>query len=344
MRKHIVKAEEIHIGRVIHVLAAILLLAVTFYGVLDSRAYAAEAKKYDGLKIRWATQPSQVQAVIAEELGYFKEEFESDGISVELRMFASGPPIVEAIAAGELDFAQVGSQPTIQAIANGINIKVIGAYQSSDGSDTAIIARNDSGIKSLEDLRGKKLGFTIGTDAHMMALQFLESVNLDSETVQLVNIQMGDINTSLESGNVDAAVAGEPRLSSILGNGTTHLVKNAVGFNRASAVIIGKTEFLDKYPEIVVRLLKVLDRSVKWSDEHRAESSKILSKRNGGPESSYEATFRTQNLELFLDDTRINNLVLVEEFLFEQGTIRKHFDLRDYINTSFLEKAGVNKP
>lgn len=337
MRKHIAKAGKIH------VLAAILLLAVIFCGALDSRTYAAEAKKYDGLKIRWATMPSQTQSVIAEELGYFKEDFESDGIFVELRMFPSGPPAIEAFAAGELDFAQVGNQPTVQAIANGINIKVIGAYQSSDGSDLGLIARNDSGIKTLEDLRGKKLGYTIGTEAHMMALKFLKSVNLNGETVQLVNLQIGDISTSIESGNIDAAVTWEPWLSAILGNGTTHLVRDAVGFNRASSVIIGKTEFLDKYPEIVVRLLKVLDRSVKWSDEHKAESCKILSKRNGVAESAYEAAFRTQNLELFLDDTRINNLADIEEFLFEQGTIRKHFNLRDYIDTSFLEKAGINK-
>jgi sulfonate transport system substrate-binding protein len=108
-------------------------------------------------------------------------------------------------------------------------------------------------------------------------------------------------------------------------------------------VIIGTADFLEKYPELVIRLLKVLDKSVQWSDEHRAESVKILSKRNGVAESAYEASFRSQNLELYLDEERINALVGIEEFLYEQGTIRKHFNLRDFIDTSFLEKAGIKK-
>jgi sulfonate transport system substrate-binding protein len=319
---------------------SLLTLAALFVGTADA---AEGGKKYGGLKVRWATQPSQTQAAIAEELGYFKEEFEADGVTIELRVFASGPPIIEAFAAGELDFGQVGNQPAIQAIANGIKINIIGAYMSSDGSHIGLLARKDAGITSLTDLRGRKVGYTVGSEAHQLLLQFLASANLTEDDVRLINLQVGDINTSLESGAIDAAVTWEPYLTGILNNGTTRLVQSGVGFKNSSSIIIGKTDFLEKYPEITARILKVLDRSVKWSDAHKEEAIKLLSKRTGVAESAYAASFRSLNFELYLDRQRIDALLFTEKFLLGRKTIRKEINLRDYINTKFLEAAGVNK-
>ncbi|MDR3230477.1 MAG: aliphatic sulfonate ABC transporter substrate-binding protein [Synergistaceae bacterium] len=317
------------------------VVVLSGYALINTKMAEGAEKKYEGLKIRWATQPSQTQAAIAEELGYFKEEFEADGVTVELRTFASGPPIIEAFAAGELDFGQVGNQPAIQAVANGIGIGIIGAYMSSDGSHLGLVARNDSGIKSLSDIRGKKIGYTVGSESHQILLKFIRSVNLTEDDAQLINLQIGDINTSLVSGAIDGGVAWEPYLTGILNNGTTHLVTNAVGFNSSSSVIIGKKAFLEQYPELTTRLLKVLDRSVKWSDKNRTESIQRLSKRTGVAESAYEASFKSLNFELYLDKNRVDALADTEKFLFDRGTIRKDFDLREFIDTSYLEKAGI---
>ncbi|MDR3230478.1 MAG: aliphatic sulfonate ABC transporter substrate-binding protein [Synergistaceae bacterium] len=313
------------------------------YALINTTMAEGAEKKYEGLKIRWATQPSQTQAAIAEELGYFKEEFEADGVAVELRIFASGPPIIEAFAAGELDFGQVGNQPAIQAIANGIKIDIIAAYMTSDGSSSGLVARNDSGIKTLSDIRGRKVAYTVGTVAHQLLLKLLQSENLTENDLQLISLRLGDIPAALESGSIDAAVTWEPYLTSILEKGNSHLVVNGTGFPNSSSIIIGKKTFLEQYPELVVRLLKVLDRSEKWSRQHIDESVRLLSKRTGVAESAYRASFRAIDFSLYLDEQRVNALADTAEFLFEQGTIRERLNLKDFIDTSSLEKAGITK-
>ncbi|MDR1977788.1 MAG: aliphatic sulfonate ABC transporter substrate-binding protein [Synergistaceae bacterium] len=323
------------------VVVVIVIVGICVWG--GARADAAEKaeKKYDGLTIRWATQPSQTQAAIAEELGYFKEEFEADGVTVELRVFASGPPIIEAFAAGELDFGQVGNQPAIQAIANGIDIRIIAAYMTSDGSSSALVASDKSGINSLSDVRGKKVAYTVGTVAHQLLLKFLDSEKLTEDDLQLINLRLGDIPAALESDSIDAAVIWEPYLTGILEKGGARLVRDGTGFPNSSSIIIGRKSFLEEHPELTVRLLKVLDRSEKWSREHVEESVKLLSKRTGVAESAYRSSFKAIDFSLYLDEKRIDALADTEAFLFGQGTIRKDFDLREFIDASFLEKAGV---
>jgi sulfonate transport system substrate-binding protein len=325
-------------------LAAVTLVAAGFLlWPLAGSAQGAGKGKYDGLVIRWATQPSQTQAAIAEELGFFREEFEKDGITVDLRTFASGPPIIEAFAAGALDFGQVGNQPAIQAIANGIDIKILGAYMASDGSATGLLAKNGAGIKTLADLKGKKIGFTVGSEAHHVLLRFLQAARLSEDEVELVNLPIGDIGTSLASGNVDAAITWQPYLAGILEGGYAYLVQTAAGYMNAPSVIIGKREFLEKYPEVVVRLFKVLNRSYLWSKEHEAESIKLLSKRTGVAEKSYKASFDTLSFSLYLSEKQIEFLGGTEAFLLKQGTIRRAIDIRKHIDTSFITKAGVSR-
>jgi sulfonate transport system substrate-binding protein len=262
---------------------------------------------------------------------------------VDLRTFASGPPIIEAFAAGALDFGQVGNQPTIQAIANGIDIKILAAYMASDGSGAGLLAKNGANIKKLADLKGKKIGFTVGSEAHHILLRFLQAAKLSEEDVKLVNLPIGDIGTSLASGSVDAAVTWQPYLAGILEGGYAYLVQTAAGYATAPSVIIGKREFLEKYPEITVRLFKVLNRSYLWSKEHEAESIKLLSKRTGVAEKSYKASFDTLSFSLYLDEKQIESLGETEAFLLKQGTIRQAFDIKKYIDTSFIIKAGVSR-
>ena len=323
--------------------AVTLVTAGLLLWPLTGSAQGAGKGKYDGLVIRWATQPSQTQAAIAEELGFFREEFEKDGITVDLRTFASGPPIIEAFAAGALDFGQVGNQPAIQAIANGIDIKILGAYMSSDGSATGLLARNGAEIRKLTDLKGKKIGFTVGSEAHHVLLRFLQVSGLSEDEVRLVNLPIGDIGTSLASGSVDAAITWQPYLAGILEGGYAYLVQTAAGYMNAPSVIIGRREFLDKYPEVAVRLFRVLNRSYLWSKDHEAESIRLLSKRTGVAEKSYKASFDTLSFSLYLDEKQVEFLGETEVFLLKQGTIRQAIGIGKYIDTSFIIEAGVSR-
>lgn len=321
---------------------AVLLFFAFFTACFAAASSAAEAKRnYEGLVIHLATQPSQVQISLAEELGYFKEEFGGEGIVFDVRTFPSGPPIIEAIAAGNIEIGQVGHLPAIQASNNGIPIKIIGAYMTGTGNNGGLIARKGSGIVSLADIQGRKIGVQIGSTSHFLLMQFLQTLNLTEDDIQIVNLSFGDINAALEAGSIDGGVSQLPQMASVLENGTAVLIEDASKYPLSPSVIVATTPFLEKYPELIPRILKTLERSVEYCRTNEDDAIRILHERNDVAVSSYKTSFASTNFDLFLDENRIEALKANVAFLKKEGTITG-VDVDKLIDISFLEAAGLN--
>ncbi len=301
-----------------------------------------EKPDYSGLVIRLAHQPGHAQPLIALELGLFEDEFAEDGITVELKQFASGPPIIEAFAAGEVDFGLVGDQPAIQGKANNLPIKIIGTYGSTEKGN-ALIATKESGIKSLADIKGKKIGYTVGSVGHQLLLKFLEAEELTTEDAELVNLSPGDIYTSLESKAIDAAVTWEPYITNSVSTGVADIIQDGTGYKYNVNVIIGDESFIEKYPEVAARLLKVLNEAKDWANENEEESLQILAKASGLDASVFAASFEKFDRSVFLDQKKIDSIKETAAYLKEQGTIRSEVDVDSIIDLSVLQAAGITE-
>ena len=166
-------------------------------------APAAEPK----LTIRVGYQPSSFIHIIAMKKGWFEEEFAKDGIAVRHDLFPVGPPIVESFASGRTDIGYMADQPPIQGRANQIDLKAIALTGSSEKIEGIVVARN-SGIHSIKDLRGKKVATSVGSILHQLLLIYLKSEGMTFSDIQLVNLVPADLNSALQSGNVDAVVNG----------------------------------------------------------------------------------------------------------------------------------------
>lgn len=294
------------------------------------------------LVIRLAHQPGHTQPLIARDQGFFEEEFAKDGITVELKQFASGPPIIEAFAAGEVDFGLVGDQPAVQGKANNLPLKIIGSYGSTEKGN-ALIASADSGIKTLSDIRGKKIGYTAGSVGHQLLLKFLEAEGLTVNDAELLNLSPGDIYTSLESGSIDAGVTWEPYITKSVSSDVADVIQDGTGYKYNVNVIIADGAFLEENPEISARLLKVLNRAAQWADEHEEESLDILAKASGLDSSAFAATFEKFDRSLFLDQKKIDSIKETADYLRKQGTIRSDVDIESVIDLSFLKAAGITE-
>ncbi|MDR3254011.1 MAG: ABC transporter substrate-binding protein [Synergistaceae bacterium] len=322
----------------------VALFFAVYGGPFASVTAAGETKKdYKGLVIHLATQPSQVQISLAEELGYFKDEFGGDGITFDVRTFPSGPPIIEAIAAGNIDIGQVGNLPAIQAFNNKIPIKIIGAYMTDTGKSQGLLSRKGSGIEKLEDIRGRKIGAQIGSASHFLLMQYLQTLNLTEDDIQIVNLSFGDINAALEAGSIDGGVNQLPQMASVLENGTATLIADASGYPLSPSTVVARTALLEKYPELIPRILKTFDRAVQYCITNEDDAIRILHERNDVAESAYKASFTSNSFALFLDAKRIEALKLNEVFLRKEGTITG-VDIDKLVDASFLEAAGLNTP
>ncbi|MFL0195282.1 ABC transporter substrate-binding protein [Clostridium sp. WILCCON 0269] len=290
--------------------------------------------------IKYGYQLGHTQIIVARDKGWLKDEFEKDGITFQLQKFSSGPPMIEAMTGKRLDFGQVGDQPAIQARANNVDIKVIAAYGTSEKAD-ALIATKKSGINKISDLKGKKVGVTIGSVAQQLLYIYLKSVGLKPGDIQQVNLQPADIKSSLLSNNIDAAVIWEPVVTQTVSTGTVDQIADGTGYKKEVDVIIAQNSFLKQHSDIAVRLLKVLNKTAKWIEANPEETIKIISKDTGVAEDVLKPGFDKTSHSLNITDEGIQSVKDTAKFLRENKIIRKDVNVDDLIDLSYAKKAGI---
>lgn len=301
---------------------------------------AEKAQAKEPVKVRYGYQPGHAQIVVARELGFLKEEFEKDGVTFEFEKFVSGPPIIEAFAGNRLDVGQVGDQPAIQARANNIDIKAIGVYGIGTKA-LGLVAAEGSGINAIKDLKGKKVGFVVGSVSHQLLYIYLKSEGLKPDEVKQVNLTPADIVTAITAKNIDAAVVWEPFISSIEANKAGKFVKDAEGYKENVNVIIAGNAFAKKNPEVVSRLLKVLDKAEKWIKENPDKALEIISKDSGFKPEVLKPSFDKTILDLRLTEAAVKSITETAAFLRENNVIRTDVDARELIDDSYLKAAGL---
>ena len=191
------------------------------------------------LRIGWVFAMANAPALVAKEKGYFKDE----GLDVDIISFTSGPIVHQALAAGELDMAYIGSPPVYHWYSRGLKSQIIAKVNYGQA---AVITRKDAGINSLADLKGKKLAGVrkgSGMDVLLRGYVLGEAAKLKpDEEVQIVPMPPGNMGSSVEARVTDAAFIWEPFTSQYLLRGKTK-------------VIFDVNEALPKYPWYIIMAL-----------------------------------------------------------------------------------------
>jgi NitT/TauT family transport system substrate-binding protein len=154
-------------------------------------------------------------------VSYIKEIAPKCGIKVEEKIFAKGLDVMQAIIAGELDVGATASEAAISGRANKVPIYVVAGFASGGAR---LLARPDAGIKTVKDLKGKKVGVTRGgIQEVLLAAELGQNGITASDTagkdVQLVYLSYPDLNQALMGKNVDAIMQTEPQSSQALNKG-----------------------------------------------------------------------------------------------------------------------------
>jgi sulfonate transport system substrate-binding protein len=277
---------------------------------------------------------------LAPRIGVFDEEFADDEITVEYTTFQSGAAIVEALTAGELDIAISGDQPALTGIGNNPDLEII-AVSSRTEEGNAILVAPGSDIQSVSDLKGKKVAVYIGTAWYRMLLIMLEENGLTANDVEIISELPADGLTSLQAGEVDAVVCGEPTISTAVANGTAEVLAPATGIENL-VLLLTRKEFAEKHPELITRYLETMFRTKDWIEENEDEANQKMSDLTGTSLDIVKAAVAKYDEDLLLTDTDISNLETEKEFLVEQGYITSDYDLSEQIDTTFVEEAAKN--
>lgn len=205
--------------------------------------------------------------------GLLEEKLKPLGWSVEWKKFVSGPPLMEALGAGAVDFGSAGETPPIFAQAAGAPMLYLGAEAPSPTGE-AILVLDKSPIRTLADLKGKKVAFNKGSNVHYLYVRALEKAGLSPADVTPVYLAPADGRAAFERGSVDAWVIWDPYLAAAQAGIKTRVLADGTGLVGNRQYYLGRRGFTDA--AVTAALREAVIETDKRATADRAKVAGVL--------------------------------------------------------------------
>jgi len=225
---------------------------------------------------RLGFQPPYVAIWVMQRQKLLEEEFKANNVNVQFQKVLSPPPMYEALTGGSLDLGMGG--PPIPTIAAGRPIKVVALTERSPKTH-AILAKPDGPIKKVEDLKGKKIATPLGK-AYAFPLRAFERAGIKDTDVEIVTVENNEGRSALLTGAIDGWATWDPFYASVEADKQAVKLVDGDPFYPNYVTVFGRTEFIEKYPEAVVRFLKVYAKALDWVKANRDDALKIFTEEN----------------------------------------------------------------
>lgn len=236
------------------------------------------------ITIGYSDWPGWVAWDIAEQQGFFKKR----GANVKLVWFPVYTDSLNAFAAGQVDANCQTWGDSMGPLAQGLPLKAVLVNDNSYGND-AMIAQ--PGIKSVKDLKGKKVATELGTVDHFLMLKGLEANGMTEKDVQFTNIKVQDCPAAMLSKQIDAAVVWEPSRTKILKDlkGSTSVFDSASLPGSIPDLLVMKSDIVAKRPRDVQAIVDAWYDAIDWWKKNPDAAVKILAKRTDTPVADYKS-------------------------------------------------------
>lgn len=212
-------------------------------------------------------------SLVLKEKRFLEDALAKDKIDVRWVQTLGSNKALEFLNAGSIDFGSTAGAAALIGRINGNPIKSIYVYSRPEW--TALVARKDTTLEKVEDLKGKRVAVTRGTDPHIFLVRALAGAKLTERDVRLVLLQHPDGRTALERGDVDAWAGLDPIMaSSEIEAGSKLFYRNA-GANTWGILNV-REEFAKDHPELVSRVLGAYEQARNWALANPAELKRIM--------------------------------------------------------------------
>ena len=268
----------------------------------------------------------------------YEKAFADQGIKIQWNFFkGAGPVINEAFANGQVDLAYLGDLAAIIGKSNGLDTRVLSA--SARGVKHYLGVVPGSGIKTLQDLKGKRVAIFRGTASQLSFDAALASQGLSEKDLKVINLDFNAAIAALAAKQIDASWGGSG-LTALQAKGLAELplnTKDLGGAGSVQAVLVGNGKFVDEHPDVVAKLLKAQQQAVQWLTQ---ESNKEAYIQLVSGLASYPPVILTQDLkdqklsEVFpstLDPVFLGKLQDAVDLASQQKLIRKPFRVTDWV-------------
>ncbi|MDB5757093.1 MAG: transporter substrate-binding protein [Burkholderia sp.] len=279
-------------------------------------------------------------SLVLRRFGWLEEEFRKDGTSVKWVLSAGSNRALEYLNANSIDIGSSAGLAAVLARANGAPIRA--PYVFSRPEWTALVVRKDSPIKTIADLKGKKVAATKGTDPYLFLLRALKTAGLKRSDIEHVSLQHADGRTALEQGRVDAWAGLDPHMAASELESGSRLVYRNIAFNTYGFLNV-REDFLASRPAEVGRVIRAYERVRLWLLANPAEAAKILSEeaKVSLPVALLQIKLRTDFSDPQPSPAHVKALQSAAPILLDEGLVKPGTDLNrviaDLVDTRFAQ-------
>jgi sulfonate transport system substrate-binding protein len=302
-----------------------LSLGTAAVGALSQPAHAQAGVK----EIRIGYQKTGV-LVIARQQALLEKHFAAKQIGIKWIEFTSGPPMMEAMGTGSVDFGAVGDAPPIFAQAANANIVYVAGSPITNGQ--GILVPANSTIREIADLKGKRIGFAKGTSAHNVLIATLEKAGLTYADITPVYLSPPDAGPAFANGSIEAWAIWDPYFAIGEKRQNGRILINAHEVAKTNSFYLANRDFANGNVQHTRDVIKGLAEAARWAEANRAEVAAALAAVTGVP---LEVQIVAANRASFaigpVTDEIVDTQQAVADRFFKLGLIPKPIVIRDAV-------------
>lgn len=254
---------------------------------------------------------------------------------VEWKHFQSAAPVAEGLNAGALDLGFLGDSGFLFLAAKGAPVKLI-AVSRQNPDTIALLVPKDSPVKTIQDLKGKKVAYWPGAWSQQLTLRALEKAGLPTDYVQFVKLMPVDAAVALPNGAIDAFPVWEPYISQqVVHNGARPVLtaRNLMpGLSSVAAYAPSVTEKRAAIADFLVRLQKARA----WVETHKEAYADQWAKKAGLDRDVARHWIGQAGMTVeAIDKQAVADYQGTSDFLTQTGALPNRFDVGKVIDTSF---------
>ncbi|MEE1948013.1 sulfonate ABC transporter substrate-binding protein [Pseudomonas alcaligenes] len=210
--------------------------------------------------------------VLLKAKGSLEKRLAEQGIEVQWTEFPGGPQLLEGLNVGSIDFGTTGEAPPIFAQAAGADLLYV-AHEPPAPTSEAILVPKDSALKSVSELKGKKIALNKGSNVHYLLVRALEDAGLKYSDIQPVYLPPADARAAFERGSVDAWVIWDPFQAAAEQQLQARTLRNGEGLVANHQFYLAARPYAEKHPDVVSVLVEEIRGIGEWTRANSAEAT-----------------------------------------------------------------------
>lgn len=218
--------------------------------------------------------------ILLKARGTLEKRLAPSGIDVKWTEFPAGPQLLEALNVGAVDYGIAGEAPPIFAQAAGADL-IYSANAPPAPAGEAIVVPKDSGIRSVAELKGKKVALNKGSNVHYLLVKVLEKNGLSYKEIEPVFLPPADARAAFERGSVDAWVIWDPFLAAAQKQIGARVLADGQGVVSNHQFYIASRRYAERHPEVVKIVLEELGKIDAWGRNNPQEVARFLASQIG---------------------------------------------------------------